>query len=147
MVHTLPGVCDVCIPDFVHSSGGVAVVQLLSHVQVFATPWTVACQAPLSMGFPRQECWSWLPFPSPEDLPDPGIEPRSPALQADDLPTGSQHTVNNSSRDGNTRPLYLPPDKSVCRSRSWNQSRFQGEISITSDMQMTTPLWQKVKKS
>ena len=44
-----------------------------------ATPWTVACQAPLSMGFPRQEYWNGLPFPSPEDLPDPGIEPASPA--------------------------------------------------------------------
>ena len=52
-----------------------------------AIPWTVAHQAPLSVGFPRQECWSGLPFPSPEDLPDPGIEPRSPALQADSLPT------------------------------------------------------------
>ena len=44
-------------------------------------------QAPLSMGFPRQEYWSGLPFPSPGDLPDPGIEPRSPALQADSFPT------------------------------------------------------------
>ena len=51
------------------------------------TPWTVAHQAPLSMGFSRQEYWSGLPFPSPGDLPDPGIEPRSPALQADSLPT------------------------------------------------------------
>ena len=51
----------------------------------FATPWTVACQAPLSMGFSRQEYWSGLPFPSPGDLPNPGIEPRSPALQADAL--------------------------------------------------------------
>ena len=51
------------------------------------TPWTVAHQAPLSMGFSRQECWSELPFPSPGDLPDPGIEPKSPALQADSLPT------------------------------------------------------------
>ena len=49
--------------------------------------WTVACQAPLSMGFSRQEYWSGLPFPSPEDLPDPGIEPRSSALQADSLPS------------------------------------------------------------
>ena len=49
------------------------------------TPWTVACQVPLSMGFPRQECWSGLPFPSPGDLPDPGIEPTPPALQADSL--------------------------------------------------------------
>ena len=47
------------------------------------TPWTVAFQAPLSMGFSRQEYWSGLPFPSPGDLPDPGIEPASPALQAD----------------------------------------------------------------
>ena len=48
-------------------------------------PWTVAHQAPPSMGFSRQEYWSGLPFPSPGDLPDPGIEPRSPTLQADAL--------------------------------------------------------------
>ena len=53
--------------------------------QLFATPWTVAYQAPLSKGFSRQEYWSCLPFPSPGDLPDPGIEPGSPALQADSL--------------------------------------------------------------
>ena len=52
-----------------------------------ATPLTVACQAPLSMGFSRQDYWSGLPFASPGDLPDPGIEPGSPALQADSLPT------------------------------------------------------------
>ena len=51
------------------------------------TPWIVAHQAPLSMGFPRQEYWSGLPFPSPGDFPDLGIKPRSPALQADSLPT------------------------------------------------------------
>ena len=51
------------------------------------TPGTVACQAPLSMGFFRQEFWSELPFPSPGDLPDPGIESRSPALQVDSLPS------------------------------------------------------------
>ena len=50
-------------------------------------PWTVAYQAPLSMGFSRQEYWSGLPFPSPGDLPNPGIEPGSPALQADALPS------------------------------------------------------------
>ena len=55
-------------------------VKLLSHVQLFATPWTVAYQVPLSMGFSRQEYWSGLPFPSPRDLPDPEIEPGSPAL-------------------------------------------------------------------
>ena len=53
----------------------------LSHVQLFATPWTVAYQAPPSMGFSRQEYWSGLLFPSPGDLPNPGIEPGSPALQ------------------------------------------------------------------
>ena len=53
----------------------------------FATLWTVARQAPLSMGFPRQEYWSGLPFPSPGDLPNPGIEPGSPTLQADALPS------------------------------------------------------------
>ena len=53
---------------------------VLSHVQFFATPWTVAHQAPLSMGFSRQEYWSGLPWPPPGDLPDPGIELTSPAL-------------------------------------------------------------------
>ena len=62
-------------------------VKSLSRVQLFVTPWTVAYQDPLSMGFSRQECWNGLPFPSPEDLPDPGIEPGSPALQADALPS------------------------------------------------------------
>ena len=60
-------------------------VKSLSHVQLFATPWTVAYQAPLSMGFSRQEYWSGLPFPSPGDLPNPGIEPEFPAFQADAL--------------------------------------------------------------
>ena len=62
-------------------------VKSLSRVQLFATPWTVAHQAPPSMGFSRQEYWSGLPSLSPGDLPDPGIEPRSPALQADALPS------------------------------------------------------------
>ena len=61
------------------------VCQPLNRVQLFATPWTVAHQAPLSMGFSRQEHWSGLPFPSPGDLPDPGITPGSPALQVDAL--------------------------------------------------------------
>ena len=52
----------------------------------FVTPWTVAYQAFLSMEFPRQEYWSGLPFPSPRNLPDPGIEPVSPAWQANSLP-------------------------------------------------------------
>ena len=60
-------------------------VKLLSHVRLFVTQWTIAYQAPPSMGFSRQEYWSGLPVPFPGDLPDPGIEPRSPALQADAL--------------------------------------------------------------
>ena len=56
-----------------------------------ATPWVVARQAPLSMGFSGQEYWSGLPFPSPEVLPNPGIEPRSPTLQADFFPTEPNH--------------------------------------------------------
>ena len=58
-------------------------VKSLTCVWLFATPWTAACQAPLSMGFSRQEYTSGLPLPSPGDLPNPGIEPGSPALQAD----------------------------------------------------------------
>ena len=57
----------------------------LSRVQLFATPWAVAYQAPPTMGFSRQEYLSGLPFPSPGHLPDPGIKPRSPTLQADAL--------------------------------------------------------------
>ena len=61
--------------------------QLLSFVQHFATLWTVACQAPLSMGFSRQGYWNGLPLPSPGDLSEPGIKSESSALQADSLPT------------------------------------------------------------
>ena len=58
-------------------------VKLFSHVRVFETPWTVAYQAPPSVEFSRQEYWSGWPLPSPVDLPDTGIEPGSPTLQAD----------------------------------------------------------------
>ena len=58
---------------------------MLSRVRLFVTPWTAAYQAPPSMGFSRQEYWSGLPFPSPGDLPDPGIKPWSPVFQADTL--------------------------------------------------------------
>ena len=61
--------------------------KLHSLVRLFVIPWTVACLVPVSMGFCRQEYWSGLPFPSPGDLPNSGSEPRSPALQADSLPT------------------------------------------------------------
>ena len=67
-----------------------------SHVQLLVTPWTVACQVPLSMEFSRQEYWSGLPCPPPDDLSNPGIEPTSPALQVDSLPLnhwGSPNTL------------------------------------------------------
>ena len=75
-----------------------------------ATPWTVACQAPLSMGFCRQEYWSGLPFPTPGDLPDPRTEPASLALQADSLPLS-----------------YLPPNTLVS---TWSQKE---ERKVTSE--------------
>ena len=71
---------------------------LLSHVQLCATPWTVARQAPLSMGFSRQEYWSGLPCPPPADLPDPGIEPTSlmsPALAGGFFTTGATRLVED----------------------------------------------------
>ena len=92
-------------------------VKSLTRVRLFATPWTVAYQAPLSMRFSRQEYWSGLPFPSPGDLPDPGIELRSPALQADALTseplgkpfmtTGKTITLTRWTFDGKVMSLLL----------------------------------------
>ena len=91
---TLPSCTPLCLGWF-WSSPTVA-VQWLSHVRLFATPWTVAYQAPLSMGFPRQEYWSALSFPSPGDLPNQGVKLMSPALQVDSLPLSHQgsHLAN-----------------------------------------------------
>ena len=74
----------VCVCMWVH----VLIASVMSNSYV--TTWTVACQAPLSMEFSRQEYWSRLPFPSPGGLPDPGTEPESPELQADSLPLSHQ---------------------------------------------------------
>ena len=93
----------------VHYMVVVVVVRSLSCVRLFATPWTVAYQAPLSMGFSRQEYWSGLPFPSPGDLPNPGIEPRSPALEADSLtsePPGKRNK-QSSLESGNFLPKHF----------------------------------------
>ena len=92
-------------------------VKSLSRVQFFATLWTVADQASQSMGFSRQEYWSGLPFPFPGDLPNPGIEPRSPALQADALtsepPEKPQKDSNVDltlfSTQFQSTPLYFSP--------------------------------------
>ena len=80
---------------FIH----VKVSEVTQSCPIPCDPWTVAHQAPLSMGFSRQEYWSGLPFPSPGDLPDPGIKPRSHALQADALPSeppGKPHFIHSS---------------------------------------------------
>ena len=80
-----------------------------SRVWIFVTPWTVVHQAPLSMGFSRQEYWSGLPFPSPGDLPNRGIEPRSLTLQADALtsePPGKPYfTWHQPTRLANSLPV------------------------------------------
>ena len=81
---------------------------MLSHIQLLATPWTVAHQAPLCMGFSRQEYWSRLPFAPPGDLPDPGIKlvsPAPPALQADSLPLS--HLGSSFPRQQYTYPQTL----------------------------------------
>ena len=81
--HQYLGTC----PIVKQMKDSVCMLSHFSHVWLFATPWTVACQAPLSMRSSRQEYWSGLIFPSPGDLPGPGIKPGSPALQADSLPS------------------------------------------------------------
>ena len=81
---------EVCKPFSYEQSLLLLLLSRFSRVRLCATPWTAAYQAPLSLGLPRQEYWSGWPFPFPEDLPDPEIEPRSPALQADSLPLSHQ---------------------------------------------------------
>ena len=97
-------------------------VKSLSHLQLFATPWTVAHQAPPSMGFSRQEYWSGLPFPSPGDLTDPGIEPRSPLLQADALtsePPGKQTALHEPGSGPSSEPNHTgKPDLRLPASRT-----------------------------
>ena len=91
------------------------------HVGILQ-PWTVACQAPLSMGISRQEYWSGLPFPSLGDLPDSGIEPGSPALQADSLPTELQG-----------KPPCILPDEN-------NQLQKIGSVQFSGSV-MSNSLW------
>ena len=84
----------VCVSVFsFHVYACVCVCVCISHfsrVRLFATPWTVVHQAPLSMGFSKQEYWNGLPCPPPRDLPNPGIEPMAPALQRESLPLSHQ---------------------------------------------------------
>ena len=105
-------------------------VQLLSCVRLFATPWTVACQASRSMEFSRQEYWSGLPHPSPGDLPNPRIEPSSPTLQVDSLlsePPGKpfcearvgSNEDHRKSVNGTVPPYSLQPSDSLLPAGTW----------------------------
>ena len=98
---------------------------MLSHARLFVTPRTVAHQAPLSMGFSRQEYWSRLSFPSPEDLPNPGIERTSsvsPALQADSLPA---------------KPLRKT-------TRKWPNAQLTARASLVAQMVKNPPAMEKI---
>ena len=108
----------------------------MSHL---ATPWTIACQASLSVGFPRQECWSGQPCPSAEDLPDLGIEPGSPARQVDSLPlsyreAGAQACyMDGCAYASNTRNIERPPEGhplGQCHEYLW-EIDFLGMIACT----------------
>ena len=92
-------------------------VKSLSRGRLFATPWTVAYQAPPSMGFSTQACWSGLPFPSPGDFPDPGIEPGSPTLQADALPSEPPDCVDHNKLWKILKEMGIP-DHLTCLLRS-----------------------------
>ena len=119
----------------------------LSHVQIFINFWTtVACQAPLSLAFFRQQYWRGLPFPPPGDFPIPGIEPAStvsPALQADSLPIEKLRKLHYTDGEGNGNPLWYsclenPKDggaweaavRGIAQSRKW-QKWFSSSSSIT----------------
>ena len=86
-------------------------VKLLSCFRLFVTPWTVAFQAPPSMGFSRQEYWSGVPSPSPGDLPDLGIKPWSPTLQADSLPSEPQGKLNLYNKSQQIAVMSVPLPK------------------------------------
>ena len=113
----------------------------LSHVWLFTTPWTVACQAPPSMGFSRQEYWSELPFPSPRDLPDPGIKLRSPTLQANSLPSELPGKPNKFSL--NLNQMSKVHDLNFFEMMSWN---FSGCENIIPDLHWCQLQKKKKKK-
>ena len=84
---------------------------MLSRVRFFATPWTVTCQAPLTVGFSRQDYWSGFPFPPPGNLPDPGIQPTSVALAGGFFttePPGNPYSVRTSISKNNSVLILLP---------------------------------------
>ena len=107
---------------------------LLSPVRLFATPWTVAHQAPLSMGFPRQEYWNGLPFPSTEDLPNPWIKPGSPILQAYSSlfePPGKPH-VSFSSLQSLSRVWHFATPWITARQASLSITNTRSSLRLTS---------------
>ena len=124
-------------------------VKSLSCVRLFATPWTVAHQAPPSMRFFRQEYWSGLPFPSPEDLPDPGIKPRSPALQADALtsePPGKPVCVCMSQYFCNYRLDLLPLEHRHMSPLTRNQHKPPSKISLQGEKSKRSNITLKLGK-
>ena len=107
-------------------------VKSLSRVRLFVIPWTVAYQAPPSMGFSRQEYWSGLPFPSPGDLPDPGIESGCPALQANALtsePPSLQISVSQAVFLGRHKLLKLTQEK-VEKLKKKKRSYTKGTLTV-----------------
>ena len=107
---------------------------LVAQSCLFATPWTVALQAPLSMEFSRRECWSGLPVPSPGDIPNPGIKPRSPALQADSLlyePPGKPRNTGV----GQFRSVQFSRSVMSDSATPWTGAR-QASLSITNSQSL-----------
>ena len=126
---------------------------MLSHVRLFAPPWTVACQAPLSTGFSRQEYWSGVPFPSPGDLSDPGIKPMSlasPAWQADSLPLAPPGKPRPSSRDMEfIAQMPWSCIQKVCRRHPWPHPPKGGLCHLcaqleTRDMTSVSNMWMQI---
>ena len=102
-----------------------------SRVRLFATPWTVAHQTPPSVGFSRQEYWSGLPFPSPGDLPNPGIEPRSSALQEDSLPSEPTGKPVKTNIQTQTQEKYCHQIEFAFPSQLWTALLFSICLGIT----------------
>ena len=125
--------------------------QSLSHIWLFATPWTLACQAPLSMEFSRQEYWSGLPFPFPGDLPNPGIEPASLALEGMFLTTAAAKSLQScptlcDPRDGSP-PGFPVPGILQARTLEWvaisfsNAGKWKVKVKSLSRVQLLATPW------
>ena len=115
-------------------------VFMLSYVWLFETQWTITCQAPLSMEFPRQECWSGLPFPSPGDLPNPGMEPTflvAPVLVSGFLTTCATWEAPNFVKYIEVNLTY-PSPLSICQCFSW--TGFSTQFTRTSTLSMSLPI-------